>query len=260
MAHEKVVIVTGASRGLGAAAADILCQRGAAVVLAGRSAGLLHEVAESLKSRGGRAEAQPGDVSDPAFCHRIVETALSHYGAIHGLINNAGIVEPLGSVETANETAWRYNIEVNLLGPFFMMRNALASLRKSGGRIVNVSSGAAQHTISGAGAYCAAKAALTHLTRVVADEAPEVTAMAVRPGVVDTDMQALIRREGPSSMPPAQANYFLELKRQGRLEPPRVPARVIAWLSLFAPRAFSGRFLNYDDPEIFNPARDWMAE
>ena len=78
--------------------------------------------------------------------------------------------------------------------------------------------------------------------------------LSVRPGVVDTEMQALLRREGPKAMAPEQVAYYQSLKTEGKLEPPAVPARSIAWLSLHAPREWSGQFLNYDDPQIMDPS------
>ena len=103
-------------------------------------------------------------------------------------------------------------------------------------------------------AYCTGKAALNHLTRVLAAEEPAVTALTVRPGVVDTDMQAILRNEADNAMPVEQIAYYRQLKERGELEPPQIPARAIAWLALHAPREFSGRFLDYDDPRISRPA------
>jgi NAD(P)-dependent dehydrogenase (short-subunit alcohol dehydrogenase family) len=91
---------------------------------------------------------------------------------------------------------------------------------------------------------------LNHFTRVLAEEAPELTAVTIRPGVVDTDMQAFIRNEGVRAMSEEQVEYYRKLKDDGQLEPPEIPARSIAWLALFAPQKFSGQFFDYDDPRI----------
>jgi NAD(P)-dependent dehydrogenase (short-subunit alcohol dehydrogenase family) len=101
---------------------------------------------------------------------------------------------------------------------------------------------------------------LNHFTRVLAVEEPELTALTVRPGVVDTDMQTLIRQEGPQAMPPDQADFYRRLKDRGELEPAEVPARSIAWLALYAPREFSGKFLDYDDSLISGPALEVFGE
>ena len=135
-----------------------------------------------------------------------------------------------------------------------MSMAAIPELRDQNGRIVNVSSGAAHHVIVAASAYCAAKAALNQFSRVLAAEELDLTVIAVRPGVVDTRMQELLRSEGPGKMPPEQAAYYTDLHTAGRLEPPHVPARAIAWLALHAPHEWSGAFMNYDDPQIVEPA------
>ena len=254
MSHHSVVIVTGASRGVGACIARWLGKVGASVALVARSSDPLKRVAQDVKRLGGVALAIPGDVGDRNVCSDCVEKTIDRFGAVDALVNNAGIVQPIASVASGDDEAWRYNIEVNLLGPFHMIKAAIPHLRKQKGRIINVASGAANIPIQAASAYCASKAALVHFTRVLAEEEPLLTAISMRPGVVDTEMQALIRREGVQDMPPEQMAYYQGLKSEGELEPPSVPGRSIAWLSLHAPRNWSGDFLNYDDPQIMEPS------
>ena len=252
--NPSVTIVTGASRGLGEAVARQLGTTGAAVALVSRSLDDLQRSAAAVKDCGGACLALAADVSDPDACRRAVEQTVRQFGRLDSLVNNAGIVTPLEMVERATPVQWRRNIEVNLLGPVYMTMAALAPLRTSRGRVINVSSGAAVHVIQAASAYCASKAALNQFTSVLAAEEPLVTTVAVRPGVVDTSMQALIRREGPEKMPAEQIAYYRNLKTDGRLEPPEVPARSIAWLALQAPHSLSGHFVSYDDPRIAGPA------
>ncbi|MCG6895092.1 MAG: SDR family NAD(P)-dependent oxidoreductase [Desulfobacteraceae bacterium] len=254
MPHRPIVIVTGASRGIGAAVARRLGESGAGVTLLARSEPRLEAAADAVRAAGGLAETVVGDVSDPEVCRETVERTLDRFGRIDGLVNNAGVIEPLSVTGVADLSRWRYNLEVNVYGPFALMRYASEALRKRHGRVVNVSSGAASRPIPAAGAYCAAKAALTHLTRVFAEEEPAVTALCVRPGVVDTAMQAVLRRQGPEHMPPEDAAFYQQLHEEGRLEPPEVPGRAIAWLVLHAPKEWSGSFLDYDDPMIAAPA------
>jgi NAD(P)-dependent dehydrogenase (short-subunit alcohol dehydrogenase family) len=255
-----VVIVTGASRGMGAYVARWFGKAGAAVALVARSGDQLKQVSLDVKRLGGTPLAMVTDVADPRACARVVEQTVTEFGRIDALVNNAGIVEPLASVAIADTEAWRYAIEVNLFGPFHMVRASILELRKQQGRVVNVSSGAATTPIRAASAYCAAKAGLNHFTRVLAAEEPSVVCVAMRPGVVDTDMQAVIRRVGPAAMPPDQMAYYRGLKEEGKLEPPWVPARSIAWLALHAPLEWSGQFLNYDDPNISRPALEVLGE
>ncbi len=260
MGERPVVMVTGASRGMGAQAARWLAKAGAAVVLTARSREELERVAADVTRGGGESLPLSLDVSDPQSCAEAAGRAGDRFGRLDGLINNAGILEPVSPAGRADPAAWRYNIEVNLMGPFYMTVAVLEALRESGGRIVNVSSGAAVNAVEGWSAYCAAKAGLTHFTRVLAAEEPGITVVALRPGVVDTRMQGVIREQGPGNMAPDKTDYFRKLKEEGKLEPSAVPARSMAWLALHAPREWSGRFLEYDDDEIRSPAEEIFGE
>ena len=258
MDASPVVVITGASRGIGAAAARWLNKTRASVVLTARSREPLEALAREIDSSGGNALAVAADVSEPNDCRRVVEAALGRFGRLDSIVNNAGILEPLEKVAETDPAEWFNNIKVNLLGPVAMSMAALRGLRRHGGRIINVSSGAAYHVIEAASAYCAAKAALNHFSKVLAAEEPYLTVVAVRPGVVDTGMQEMLRRLGPSTMPPRQADYYRSLKEKNQLEPPAVPARAIAWLALHAPHTWSGAFMNYDDPQIAVPALEFF--
>lgn len=254
MPEKPVAIVSGASRGIGAATARWLAKAGAAVTLFARSESDLAAVAKDVQQLGGAAMVCAGDVSDAGDCRAAVDKTLEHFGRLDAVVNNAGTVEPLAPVSGSDVDRWRHNIAVNLLGPFHLIRAGIAELREQRGRIVNVSSGAATISVENASAYCAAKAALNHFSRVLAAEEPRVTVVAVRPGVVDTRMQDTIRQKGAGVMPAEQLAYYQDLKVHGQLEKPEVPGRSLAWLALHAPIEFSGQFLNYDDPPIHQPA------
>ncbi len=250
MNARPIVVVTGASRGLGRATAEQLIQNGAAVALVGRRAGQLEQTAGEIGTLGGNVIWFAGDIADPEFDREVLKGTLDWFGRLDALINNAAIVTPLGPAARCSPTDWQYNQAVNLFAPFYLIRSALKALCRTRGRIVNVSSAAAELPIAGASAYCSAKAALEHLTRVVAAENRQVTVLAVRPGVVDTRMQADLRRDAPKFMPAGQAGYYEKIKQDGLLLPPAVPGRVIADLALHAPEALSGRVFNYNDPQI----------
>jgi NAD(P)-dependent dehydrogenase (short-subunit alcohol dehydrogenase family) len=254
MDQRKIAVVTGASGGLGAAIACWMGKASAIVVLVARSEAELHDVAHHVEQLGGTALVIAADVSNPITCQQIVDTVLKQYKKIDALVNNAGVISPLTDIAHVDIDQWRYALEVNLLGPFYLTRFALPSLIITHGRIVNVSSGAAHIPIPSASAYCASKAALTHFNRVLAEEEPRITTISVRPGVVDTPMQAQIRREGSESMNPTQYAYYMDLKTNDQLEPPEIPARSIAWLALHAPHDMSGEFRNYNDPDIAGPS------
>ncbi len=249
-----VVIVTGASRGIGAAAVQRLLQTGTQVAAVARTPSADRPMFNDGHAAPGRLHPIVADVSDPLVCARVVEETIDVLGPLDALVNNAGILEPLARIAEADPAVWRHNLDVNLLGPFYLSQKAIPHLRRSRGRIVNVSSGAAVKAIQGWSAYSVAKAALTHFTRQLAVEEPAIVSVALRPGVVDTAMQALIRRIGPQAMSDELSVYFQGLKVKGTLLPADVPARAVAWLALSAPPALSGQFIDYDDPRLFTAA------
>lgn len=240
MTVSPVVIVTGASRGIGAAITRWLVQSGARVFA----------VARTPLPAADRLQSLQADVASPAACAQIVAMAVAAFGRIDALVNNAGGLAPLARIADAAVAEWRLNLEVNLLGPFYLIRHGIPHLRRTAGRIVNISSGADSKAIEGWSAYCVAKAGLTHLTRLLAAEEPDLTAVALRPGVVDTAMQAAIRRDGPGTMTTERVAYFQGLKDHGELLDPEVPGRIAAWLALHAPRAWSGELIAWDDPRL----------
>ena len=261
MANTPAVIVTGASRGLGADIAKWLVLAGIRVTLVARSEKDLVALGAALDRQGTAAtHVIAADVSENDACERIVEASLRHFGRIDALVNNAGILEPVGRIADTDPEAWLYNLRVNLAAPFQLCRAALPALRKARGRVINISSGAAVKAIEAWSAYCVAKAGLTHFTKLLAEEEPDVTSIALRPGVVDTAMQGLIRKAGPGRMAPDKAAYFQALKDDNLLVSPHVPARAAAWLSLHAPASWSGAFMDYDDPRIERPALSEFGE
>jgi NAD(P)-dependent dehydrogenase (short-subunit alcohol dehydrogenase family) len=255
------VVVTGASRGLGAATARLVAQLGANVILMARSQDKLETVVHEIEDEGGLALAVPGNVSRAEDCQRVIQRATERFGGIDGLVNNAGILEPVGPIAEAEAKAWRENWAVNVLGPVLMCQAALPHLRARKGRVVNVSSGAAVNAIEGWGAYCLSKAALNHLTRMLAAEEPEVTAISLRPGVVDTEMQEAIRRQGAQGMPEGVYARFVRYHEEGELLPPEVPGSALAVLALYAPHEWSGAFMPWDHDQVQSLVRRyaWSA-
>ncbi|MGI6250375.1 MAG: SDR family NAD(P)-dependent oxidoreductase [Anaerolineaceae bacterium] len=148
---KKVVIVTGASRGLGEAIARQVAKMGGSLVLNARSADKLEAVAEELRKMGADVVAVPGDVTDPSTADKIIAQALGHYGKIDSLVNNSGIIEPIAPLSKADPEAWRANLEVNLLSVVMLTQRAIPHLRETNGTIISISSGAATRVIPGWG-------------------------------------------------------------------------------------------------------------
>ncbi len=220
----KICIVTGASRGIGAATARELARRGAMAILAARDGAACERVAEAIRGAGGGAEAAACDVAAWDQVESLVEGAAARHGRIDALVNNAGIIEPSALLAESEPAAWAHAVAVNLTGAYHGCRAVLPHMRRAGGGvIVNVSSGAAEKALPGWSAYCAGKAGLRMLTRVLHLETrgQGVRVYGLQPGVVDTEMQTRVR-----------ASAFNPVSRlwPDVLAPPEAPARVIAWL------------------------------
>ncbi|GMU52795.1 MAG: putative 3-oxoacyl-[acyl-carrier protein] reductase [Candidatus Xenobia bacterium] len=246
---QPVIIVTGASRGLGAAVAEWLGQAGAIVALMARNQDDLEQVARRVEARGGKALVYPIDLSNPEAGALAVQSVIDRCGRLDALVNNAGTIHPIGKLAEVDPAHWHQAVQLNLVSPIRLMQAALPALRQSRGRIVNVSTGAASRPVPSWNAYCATKAGLLLLTATVAAEEPDVVCLSLRPGVVDTDMQGQIR-EHRHKMPTELADYFHGLKQKGELEPPEVPAQVAAWLALEGHPELSGQLVDYQDPKL----------
>ncbi len=229
----QVAIITGAGRGIGAATASLFAQAGASVVLTARSEDQLAAVASRIQQKGGTAIPVPADISDFDQVEEVVEAALTQFDRVDILVNNAGIIWPIDETVDADPDEWAYNIHVNLVGPFYFARSVLPLMMDQGyGRIVNVTSGAAERAVSGWSAYCSAKAGLEMFTRVAALEldGTGVTSNALRPGIVDTDMQADIRSvDTTESRLDFTAFHKMYETRQGMRSPEEI-ARQLYWI------------------------------
>jgi len=198
---KPVVIVTGASRGLGVAIAQWVAKLGACVVLSARTSTDLSRTEKTIRDTGGRAISVPGDIRNYQTCEKIVVETIQRFGRIDALVNNEGSVEPIASIAEGYIEDWETNFAVNVFGPVKLIKVSLPYLQMQHGRIINVTSGAAVTVTWGLGAYSSAKAAMTHFIKVLADEEPEITAIALRPGSINTYMQEIIREKGKTGMP-----------------------------------------------------------
>lgn len=246
----KSMIITGASRGIGAAVAREAANQGLDLVLNARSGSALSSIAKSIDQSGKRTATVTGDISNGQVCARIVDTALDRFGGVDVLVNNAGILGPVGPLHEVNADEWVENLMVNVVGPALLARRALDALRESRGRIVNISSGAAVKAIRGWSAYCVSKAALNQLNRMLAAEYPEIVAVAVSPGMTATDMQVMVREQGAGRMPADEHRRFVDAYERGELRSPEEVARAVVALGLHAPSDMSGEFVTVDDPRV----------
>ena len=180
------------------------------------------------------------------FCQSLAEKLQD---GIDSVILNAAQVEPIGPLDRTDDAEWTQAVELNLMAPARLARRLLPVLVKSRGRLITVGTGAAISPISSWSAYCCSKAALLMLTRVIAQEYPDVIALSLSPGVVDTVMQQTIR-ERHQMMPSQLADYFKGLHTGGQLVAPQIPGRALAWVALNAPKEWAGFDIQASDPEL----------
>jgi len=184
----KAALITGGGTGIGTAIAERFVVEGAKICISGRRQEVLDKVARSLPA--GTVATCPGDVTKYEDVERMVETALTFGGRLDVVVNNAGI-DPGGTVTDVDVGLWRQVIEINLTGPFLLMKAAIPHMIKGGGgSIINISSLGGLRCLPGMAAYCSSKAALIMLTKQAAlDYGPfKVRCNAVCPGATRTAM------------------------------------------------------------------------
>lgn len=245
----RAALVTGANRGIGRATALALARCGARVIVTGRNQTELDEVAGELTASGADTQALVADVSDRSQVERMVDRA----GAVDVLINNAGVVEPISPTVSADPGDWLLNLMINLYGPFLLCRYTLPGmLERNWGRIINVSSGAATGRVASWGAYSASKGGLEALTHVLAreTEGADIRVNAIRPGIVDTGMQAHLRRSTEERFGRDNLQRYRSYKEKGMLRDPDDPAKLILWLLSAEAEGINGEVLTIDDPDV----------
>ena len=188
MLKGKVILVTGATSGMGAATAKLLALQGAHVMLFGRAKERANAVQKSITDADGVADVFIGDVTDSAATENAVAKTVNRFGHICGLVNTAGIIHR-GNANQTDDEQWRSVMETNVSGTFYMSRAAVRAMKR-GGSIINFASTCGLVGAVGLTAYCASKGAIVQLTRAMAlDHAVDnIRVNAVCPGAVDTPM------------------------------------------------------------------------
>jgi NAD(P)-dependent dehydrogenase (short-subunit alcohol dehydrogenase family) len=247
--HNRVALITGASRGIGAGLARRFHKNGLKLALCARSDPDPGEIpADDDRIFFGHV-----DVTDYDALNRFAAEAEERLGPIDLWVNNAGVLNPIGPLRTLSPDDVKKHIDVNVLGVFHGTRTYLSRLHATGqsGTIVNISSGAGVRPIAGWSAYCAGKAAVDMLTRVTAaEERPHgIRAYALAPGVIETGMQELIRRQDEERFP--AVDRFREMHTSGELLDPESPAPAILRLAFGNPLPEDAVVLDVrDSPEL----------
>lgn len=252
----KHAIVTGASRGIGAAIAVTLARLGADVTLMSRNEAALRQQAEVLKTNyGGKIEVVPLDVGEPAQIAAAFAVAAERLGPARILVNNAGIAAAAPIGRTALND-WQNIMQVNATAPFLCIQAVMPGIAKADyGRIINVASTAGLTGYAYCAAYCAAKHALIGLTRALAREFARgaVTVNAVCPGYTDTDIVAQAVGNIVSKTGRSQDEALGELTAhnpQGRLIKPEEVAETVGWLCAPSSGSVTGQSILVDGGEL----------
>lgn len=240
----KSAIITGASRGIGAATAEELAARGASVLLLARSSSEITELAARLRASGAEAEAMTCDVASWSQVEAAVARARDAFGAVDILVNNAAVIDPIGPLAESDPDAWSHAADINAKGVYHGMRAVLPHMRaRRSGVIVNLGSGAAHNPLEGWSHYCASKAATAMLTRCVhlENKGRGLRVFSLSPGTVATDMQRAIKASGIN--PVSRMDFASHA-------PAEAPAKAIAWLCTDAAAEFAGQEISLRDPDM----------
>jgi len=240
----KIAIITGASKGIGEATAMEMAKLGAKVVLTARSVDKINAIADEINSSGGEALAIGCDVADYNQVNNAVAQTIMKFGKIDIVVNNAGLIDPIGRMTDLAPDDWGKIIDVNVKGIFHMLHAALPGMEARGeGTIINISSGAATSALEGWSHYCSSKAAALSLTKCAHKEyaSKGIRVVGLSPGTVATDMQVNIKASGINPVSQLDPNVHI---------PPEWPARAICWLATEDAREFDGDDVSLRDENI----------
>lgn len=240
---DKIVVLTGASRGIGAATARMLAEDGPTLILCARSAEANAETKAAAEAIGATVETHGFDVSDAAAAKAFVDDVVARHGRIDVLINNAGSGK-MGSVADVPPADYLAVQKVNVMGPYNMIYAALPSmLKRDAGTIINLTSARAFLPDRFYAAYCSSKAALLSMTQCLHFDVQDtgVKIYAFSPGFTQTDMVREI--------------YSNDVFRQAALtpnegQPPERPAKVLTWLAREAPDDLAGQHVQVQFNDI----------
>lgn len=237
----KTVVITGASRGIGAAAARAFAVAGANTVLLARDRDAIAELAGEI---GATALAVPCDVARYWEVEAALGAGAEAFGGIDIVINNAGVIDPISPVAAIDPDAWDQLIDINVKGVFHVARAAVPHMKARGaGTIINISSGAATNALEGWSAYCTSKAAVKMFTACLHKELGMggIRALGLSPGTVATDMQHKIKASGIN--PVSQLDWSDHI-------PADWPAKALLWMCGPEADAYLGDDISLRLPEI----------
>ena len=244
LSRGEVALITGASRGIGAAAAREFVRQGARVLLAARSSAEIEELAQSLNDHAQVAVAHTVDVTKFEDLQSAVDICLGTFGRLDILINNAGTIAPISHLASSDPDGWAQAADINYKGVYFGMRATLPHFIAAGrGTIINVSSGAAHGPMEAWSHYCSAKAGAHMLMRCAHLEAHAkgVRVFGLSPGTVATDMQVKIKASGINPVSQLDPSVHID---------PSWPAKALVWLCTPEADAYCGEEISLKDAQL----------
>ena len=237
----KTVIVTGASRGIGAATAEEFARKGATVVLVAQDEKKLFQLAKKI---GSKARVHVVNIAEFKQMETMFATTLREFGKIDIVINNAGKISPIQSLTEISIDDWNHVIDVNLKGVFYGIKLAIPSmLQNGGGTFLTLSSGAAHNPLEAWSHYCTSKAAVNMLVRCVDLEYRQLglRSIGLSPGTVATNMQREIKN--------SQINQVSKLEWSAHIDP-KWPAKALLWLASYSGNEYLGKEVSLRDATI----------
>jgi NAD(P)-dependent dehydrogenase (short-subunit alcohol dehydrogenase family) len=247
----KTAIITGGGRGLGRASAIAMAREGASLLILSRTP---TELRETKKAIGQNAVSLKADVAKPRDVDRAVETALSAFGGIDILMNNAAVIGPVKPLHKVEKEEWDAVFSINLRGLHLFSKAVVPHMIKRGaGKIINVTSGLGEMVMPPFGAYSVTKGGVNHLTQIMAEELKgyNIQVNCLDPGIMDTRMQEEIRNLGPGVLGRGIHKEFMGFKEHGYLDPPEKAAALAVFLASGESDSLTGMNGTGDDYQQF---------
>ena len=242
-------LITGGSQGLGRVIAETFVREGASVMLCARDAALLENARAELTAlaqSGQKVVARACDVSSEQQVNDLAAHAIAEFGAVHVLVNNAGVYGPLGPTESVPLDEWRRAIEINLLGVLLPCRAFIPHFKAAGrGKIIIISGGGATNPLPSISSYAASKAAVVRLMETLSEElkAHRIDVNAVAPGALKTRMMQEVLDAGPEKV--GAAFYAKNVKwTEDGATPPALAANLCAYLASSESDGVTGRLIS----------------
>lgn len=237
---DRVALVTGASRGLGAGTAKMLARAGATVVLTARDQATLDVVADDIRAEGGKVAACAAELADDSAVRQMVEQTVDAFGRIDFLLSIGGSADGIGTdLDSVAPDVWARLWEANVTGPLNLVRHILPVMRQQqAGRLFFLSSSATFRPMFNTGAYGATKAAVNHLVQSIAAQPNYggITACAFNPGPIDTPVFAQV------------SAALWQGQTSDATRSPETAARLLLWLCSAETEGLTGEFVQWNSP------------